>query len=74
MVNVDNFYFFFQGAYAGALAGAVLTSWLAIGALFYPPDKMPKPISIYKCALNSTGTNFTSWESGIVPYKYKGSE
>jgi len=60
-----------KGAYAGAVTGTLLTAWLAFGALLYPPDRQPAPVSIYKCPMNSTVANFTSWESAIVSKKFK---
>lgn len=47
-----------KGAYCGVLAGVLMTTWISFGAILYPGDKAPAPVSIASCqnVLCSNGT------------------
>jgi len=38
-----------KGAYCGVLVGVIMTTWISLGAIIYPGDKAPAPVSIAGC-------------------------
>ncbi|XP_066910778.1 sodium-coupled monocarboxylate transporter 2-like [Clytia hemisphaerica] len=48
------------GAFLGCVCGILITTWLAVGAFIFPPDKNILPVSIEQCSIfNSTTMNAT---------------
>ncbi|XP_031566421.1 sodium-dependent multivitamin transporter-like [Actinia tenebrosa] len=58
----------YKGAYAGIFIGAAITTWVFIGAQFYPPNKYPGRRSVQECSwFNATTDNST----GIIENDWK---
>ncbi len=61
------YFYLFQGVSCGLFVGWLLSAWIGMGAIVYPPDKRPLPVSEYKCpSFNGTEAE------GRVPYHFKG--
>ena len=66
-VRLKDGHFIFQGTLLGCFFGFSITTWLAVGAIIYPPDRNVLPVSIEMCLANATATN----QSGIVTFQHK---
>ena len=48
----------FQGAYFGIFSGAIMTTWVFVGSVLYPPNKYPGLRSVQECDFFTANTTF----------------